>query len=46
MRFRVVKEWAPLGNTYFKTKKEALAYIEKTGGKLQKKMGGQWFDWE
>ena len=45
MKFRVIHpNFFP---TYFKTKKEALAHIEKfEGSTLQKKMAGQWFDWE
>ena len=44
MKFRVVHpKFFP---TYFKTKKEAFSHIEKFGGTLQKKMAGNWFDWE
>lgn len=47
MKFRVIKkEFFPYGNSYFRTKKEELAHIEKFGGTLQKKMAGDWFDWE
>lgn len=30
--------------TYFKTKKEAIEFQQKHGGKIQKKIGGNWFD--
>ena len=30
--------------TYFKTKKEAVEFQQKHGGKIQKKIGGNWFD--
>jgi hypothetical protein len=49
MKFRVIKkEYLPYGTAYFRTKKEAIAHIEKFGGTLQKKLAGyeNWVDWE
>jgi hypothetical protein len=49
MKFRVYNKEnitkAYLFPTYFKTKKEAVAYAEKLGDKavLERKIGGNWF---
>jgi N-acetylmuramoyl-L-alanine amidase CwlA len=43
MRFRVYhrnSKWLP---TYFRTKKEAVEFMEEHGGEIQRKIGGNWF---
>ena len=40
MKFRVIHNY--YYPTYFKTKKEAIAYQEQNGGTLQRKIGYEW----
>jgi hypothetical protein len=43
MRFRVYhrnSKWLP---TYFRTKKEAVEFMEEHGGEIQRKIGSNWF---
>lgn len=41
MKYRVVHEvYFP---TYFRTKREAIAFQSKHGGEIQRKIAGEWF---
>lgn len=45
MKFRVYfknREYFP---TYFKTKREAVAYQQEHGGEIQRKIGCEWFNY-
>jgi hypothetical protein len=44
MKFRVIDKNGKYFPTYFKTKKEATAYLPKLENpQLQRKIGGEWF---
>ena len=49
MRYRVIDINNHCWPTYFKTKKEAVLYLEehkdRYEGKIQHKVGGNWFDY-
>lgn len=43
MRFRVYHRNSKYLPTYFRTKKEAVEFMEEHGGEIQRKIGGNWF---
>ena len=49
MRYRVIDINNPYQPTYFRTKKEAVLYLEehkgRYEGKVQRKIGGNWLDY-
>lgn len=45
MKFRVHFPNGKYSPTYFRTKKEAIDYQTKHGGEIQRKIGGNWFNY-
>lgn len=45
MKYRVHFKNGKYFPTYFRTKKEALAFQEKNGGEVQRKIGSEWYDY-
>jgi hypothetical protein len=45
MRYRVYFEDNKFFPTYFYTKREAVAYQKIHGGEIQRKIGGNWFNY-
>jgi hypothetical protein len=42
MKFRVYFKDGKYWPTFFRTKREALAYQAEMGGEIQRKIGGEW----
>ena len=45
MKFRVYFKDGKYFPTFFKTKREAVEYQARFGGEIQRKVGGEWFDY-
>ena len=45
MKFRVYFQNGKYSPTYFRTKKEAIEFQTKHGGEIQRKIGGNWFNY-
>lgn len=43
MRYRVYLKDGKYMPTYFRTKREAIAYQSNHGGEIQRKIAGEWF---